>query len=1148
MTPERWLRISQIVADAIELPAAQRAEFVSRACGSDQDLRREVERLLQNHDEAQDFLETLSVSAHDIVHAPGPGAPHLNPGDLVSGRYRIIRFIQRGGMGEVYQAEDVQAGGTVALKTIRPEIASDERVLSRFKREVFLSKKVTHPNVCRVYDLHWHRPGQHSSGIPGPKHEFLFLTMQYLPGETLAEYLRSKGALKPDAALPLIREMAQALDAAHAVRVIHRDFKSGNVMLVPAGEAGNGTRAVVTDFGLARSASLNRDASLTASEAVVGTPDYMAPEQFDKGEVSVASDVYALGVVVYEMITGRKPFSGAKVHKRRRAHELPPSPKTYVPDLPPHWERAILRALAASPGDRFATAQDFVAALETPPKQSRWASGLRWAATVLGIAATAGLALLIAHVIKKPRGGSRPSIAVVGFASTANEHAAGDLSPALSAGLSAALRWGEELAVIPQESITRLKQDLGLTNQDAFSPETLQRIRANVQAEFVVTGSYIETRASDKVILYVNLQQTNGREIAASFQLEGTQTSLDDLTYRAGVRVRRELRTGSLSTNAREFVRASLPSNMTALRLYSQGMEDLRIFQYAKARADLEQAVAADPDFAPAHSLLAEVWNKLDNERKAGEEAERAYRLASNLSREEDLLIAARYWEMSRHDWKQAAEAYRKLMDGYPNKVYYGIHLAQVQDSKDALATLARLRRLTSPPNDDPAIDVEEASNRESLGNYRTAQQLAAEGARKAAERGARHLEADARFNECYASMELGEFDRARSAYDSMNAIYEALGDPSGVVQAKRCLALILVKEGEFEAAMRILDDAVAICREMQSEGCVMRVQRRIANAMTDLGRLTDSLRLAQPVLAYYREQRSDEMIATEVLNIGNVFFLQGHVSEARQSYESALKTFRALDSPKDIAFPLLSLADLFIETGDLSSAQKDAEEALAIGQSTGNPDHIAESEDNLARIAIEREDLDRARSLYEKTLSTRIKIGEKANACYSLMGLAIVELKHGAPEKAVSLAQRAADEFRREHRRDELGFAEAVLAKALLRQGKTAQACRELAALRPLLSGQEDRVAHISTLVEAAPVQAACGAPGLAVRNLNDALREATEDGLVRLELEAEAELGEQELKSGSASAGRRRLEKACAQATKRGYLRIANRCSKPS
>ncbi len=242
--------------------------------------------------------------------------PVFSPGDVLAGRFRILRFIAQGGMGEVYAAEDQVLRDRVALKTIRADIAGDPGTMDRFLREVYLARQVTHPNVSRIFDVFQHG-------------ETKFLTMELLTGETLADRIARAGRLTEAQALPLVAQMASAIGAAHEAGVIHRDFKSANVMLVPDSQKTGGLRAVVTDFGLARRSRSGASASLSAArtetEMVIGTPDYMAPEQVEGGQITPSVDIYAFGVVLYELVTGDRPFTGESPdHRRRQAADRAP--------------------------------------------------------------------------------------------------------------------------------------------------------------------------------------------------------------------------------------------------------------------------------------------------------------------------------------------------------------------------------------------------------------------------------------------------------------------------------------------------------------------------------------------------------------------------------------------------------------------------------------------------------------------------------------------------------------------------------------------------------------------------------------------------------------------------------------------------------
>jgi serine/threonine protein kinase len=243
ITSNRLERIKELFAAAAEMSPPDRSSFLPGVCDGDSALLAEVERLLREHDEMGSFLESGSGSAGLArlvdLHS-------FTVGELVSGRFRVVRFIGRGGMGEVYEAEDLELGRNIALKTIRPEIAADERVIARFKQEIQLSLRVTHSNVCRIFDIERH---QTASGSQDDAQEVTYLSMELLAGETLAERLR-RGRMTTDEALPILLQIIDGLQAAHGAGIVHGDLKSSNVVLIPS-NAGT-ARAVVTDFGLAR--------------------------------------------------------------------------------------------------------------------------------------------------------------------------------------------------------------------------------------------------------------------------------------------------------------------------------------------------------------------------------------------------------------------------------------------------------------------------------------------------------------------------------------------------------------------------------------------------------------------------------------------------------------------------------------------------------------------------------------------------------------------------------------------------------------------------------------------------------------------------------------------------------------------------------
>jgi serine/threonine protein kinase len=274
-------------------------------------------------------------------------APRFAPGEVVGGRFEVVRYIAAGGTGEVYEVQDRETGGRVALKALHPELSEDGDDLARFRREVEDVRRLEHPGICRTFEL-----GEHE-GVP-------FLTMELLDGESLEARL-ARGPMTAEEALPLVRQMVAALSRAHGASLVHGDFKSGNVLLVPRD---GGVRVVVTDFGTAPP----RDAAPPDAppDMVLGTPAYMAPEQALGEEFGPAADIYALGVVLFEMLTGALPHEGDTAVEllEQRVSELAPDPRSLAPDLGLRWQIAILRCLENEPDDRFKSVDDVLVALE----------------------------------------------------------------------------------------------------------------------------------------------------------------------------------------------------------------------------------------------------------------------------------------------------------------------------------------------------------------------------------------------------------------------------------------------------------------------------------------------------------------------------------------------------------------------------------------------------------------------------------------------------------------------------------------------------------------------------------------------------------------------------------------------------------------
>src|SRR6266568_504110 len=1098
----------------------------------------------------------------------GAAAPlgTFRPDDVLSRRFRIVTFLAQGGMGEVYEAEDLELGGRVALKTIRPEIATEPRIIQRFKREIALSRKITHPNVCRIFDLFHHRM-EWGTG----EAELSFLAMELLRGETLASRLRAVGRMTSVDALPIVEQMAAGLDAAHRAGVVHRDFKSANVVLVPSEDGhraeDGGLRAVVTDFGLAR--SVEGGEGLSTGLGMVGTSAYMAPEQVEGGEVTPAADIYALGVVLYEMVTGVKPFVGDSPLSTamKRLKERPASPRVHVPDLDPAWEDVILRCLEPVPARRFASAEEVVRALKGDAvalaKRARRprallataAAGLvallggvlTYRALVTGRAETTAAGVTAARA--EASVSARRSVALLGFKNLSGRPDRAWLSVALAEMLSTELAAGETLRTIPGENVARMKIELALADAESLAPDTLARIRNNLGTDLVVLGSYLALGAKgERVRLDLRVQDAEKGETVASLTETGTEEELFELVSRTSGRLREKLGINALTDEQSMAVRASMPKDPRAAQVYAEGLARLRHFDALKARDLLEKAVAMDPGFPQGHAALAEACSALGYDRKAKEAAQKAFDLSGKLSREERLFVEARYREVSK-EWEKAVEIYRTLFEFFPDNLEYGLHLADAQTSagkaKEAVGTIAALRSLPRPVSDDPRIDLTEAWSAQLHSDLHRAQTLAGHAASLGSRSGSELVVAAARIRQAATLGNLGDAETAAAYYKEAREICERLGDNRCSARALSGIALIQWQSGQFAEARSGYESLIGLYRAMGYED-------GLAGALVDLGTLVNELGehqtargLFNEALTYYRRVEDEVRIVYVEGSIGVALLQTGQLEGAEKRFQEALPSARKFARRGLEAVLLDNLAWILWFRGDLSAAKGKAEEAAAISRQDGQKGFIAFHLLTLGAIARDRGDLVAARTMAEESLALRNEMGQKGRAAESQVELCRIAVDQGRAPDAEPLVRKASSEFRAEESIDNETMALAVLIRALVAQSKLAEAEETLERASALARTTQNVFERLQVALSVARLDTALGRTAKAREGLGVVLSEARAAGFYGLQLECRLALGALEVMSGEAAAGRASLEALEAEASAKGYGLIVMKAS---
>jgi len=1111
----------------------------------------------------QEEIETTSVPAGEAKEAAKQaGLQAFGPGDVLADRYRVIRFIAKGGMGEVYEAEDLTLGVRVALKTIRPEIATNPISVERFKREINIARRITHPNVSRIYDL----------GINRGTSDTMFLTMEFLAGDTLSTRLTLSGKMTEGDCLPLVEQIAAGLAAAHEAGVIHRDFKSANVMLVP-NPNGAGVRAVVTDFGLARTAESDQAlGTLSEADAIMGTPAYMAPEQVEGHRLTPAADIYAFGVVLYEMVTGKRPFAGDTPLSMavKRLTETPVPPRELVPSLEPAWDAVIMRCLQRDPSARFATALDVAGALhsgETPTLiQARGvpvasANRTRWLLVSILVAAAittigivwwpAAKSHSVAASAPSPSTPIRRGVAVLGLSNNSGRADAAWLSTAISEMLATELGAGGKIRIISGEQVARVKADLGISDSEGFTPDGLQKIHNRLDAESLVLGSYTLVGQPDS-LLRINLRlldAASGKELATS-STSGTEAQLFDLVSRAGARIRQQLGLGDLTSTQAIELEASIPSNRDGVRYYTEGIAKLRSLDATAAVDSLTKAVSSDNKHPLIHAALSEAYSVLGNEAKAKEEASRAVALSEKLGPDQKLQIEAGFHKAAK-EWGKAVDAEKSLFESFPDNIEYGLNLANSQISagktKEALVTIETLRKLPSRISGDGRIDLVESRARQEMGDFAGQKAFAAKAATKGRATGSRLLVARARMLEASATLALGDLPGTTAAVDEARSLFEAAGDRSGVARALELTARTVSQQGDLEGERKLLEQALVIHRQVGDSSSVARVLSNIGKVLFLQGRTSEAQKYFDDGLATFRQIGAKFPAALTLNNIGAMMFNRGDLPAAQKRYSQALTLFTDLGDKWGTAMSLTNIAEVLECKGDLDQAREMHEESLALNRAIGEKGGSAYDLLRLGEIYSLRGELVAARDRYQEALSIQNQIADKLGAADSRVALASLAIEQGHPAEAEKQAREAEEILRTEGAAERSVLALAVIAQSLLAQGKQKEAFDTASRAWKQAEKSEDRRVRFSVAVALARARAASKNPSdvdAAIKFLEAETAEASRSLFIISEMDTRLALGEIEIASGRTT-GKQHLAGLEKDAKAKGFDAIARRAA---
>ena len=636
-----------------------------------------------------------TVAEPGVRHVSTTASP-LTVGQKFGTRYHIIRLLGIGGMGAVYQAWDSVLEVGVAVKVIRPPEtmdAEDARAMEkRFKRELLLARQVTHRNVVRIHDL-------------GEFDGITYITMPYMQGSDLATIVKREGKLRIDRVLAIAKQVGSGLAAAHEAGVVHRDLKPANIMVEEEGHA------LIMDFGIARSTSAGM--TMTAGGGVVGTMDYMAPEQARGESVDQRADLYAFGLILNDMLVGRRP--GGTITSVAalldRMQKAPPSVRSVDPSIPVAVDALITKCLQPDPAARYPSLKALLAELEgldaygeplsaAPTGIAQepishpvvgWQWRVKWALAAALLIAVAGLGWLFRDRLTSTAVPSTPaaigppiSLAVLPFRNASGDPALDSLGSSLSQVLGTMLGQSARVRTVPSDRLNQVLKDLRISSNATLAPTELAQVAEFTSARRVLWGQY--SRFGNAIRIDATLQDLDQSTNVPLNAMAPNETSLLTAITELAAVVQQELAHGAPDVLAELKAGTAKPTTTSfeALRLYSEGLRLSQQGSHQEALKSFEAATKADANFALAFAGMAQSYRTLGFDAEAAQASRTAMSLAETLPPQEKYFVSASHYRILNDPTKAIAE-FENLASASPNRADVQYQLGSLYEQAGTL-------------------------------------------------------------------------------------------------------------------------------------------------------------------------------------------------------------------------------------------------------------------------------------------------------------------------------------------------------------------------------------------------------------------------------------------------------------------------------
>jgi serine/threonine protein kinase/tetratricopeptide (TPR) repeat protein len=858
----------------------------------------------------------------------------FQPFDVLAGRYEILKLLGEGGMGAVYKAMDRELNRPVALKVIRPELASNASILARFKQELLLAREVTHRNVIRIFDL-------------GDADGVKFITMEFIEGEDLRALIKERKKVSSEDAVEIIQQVCRALEAAHGVGVIHRDLKPQNIMREESG------RVVVMDFGLAR--TIGND-GMTQTGTLVGTMEYMSPEQALAKELDQRSDLFTLGLILYEMLAGVTPFHAesavASLIKRNSERAIPVS--DHDGKIPRALSNIVSKCLERDPAARYQNATELLrdldawqgksaaATLGFQPAVEPWGRTIHWP-LVTGIAAVLLLATigyvfrgpLFAPSATKSVSGPAVSLAILPFRNASADQSLNWLGSSLSETLSTDVGQSSHLRIVSPERVGQVLRDLRISPDASLDSATVQRLAEFSNADNIVWGRY--TRFGDQIRIDATIQDMkHGHDITlAESATEKNILSAIDLLA-ADIRSNLALSRSTVKELQGQSFKPSTNS-LAAMHDYDDGLQLARAGNFLDAAKRFEAATKEDAQFALAYSELAKSYASLGQDDDAEGASRKAVELSDQLPPAEKYLIQASHDQIQR-DYPKAIEAYDTLAKAAPENTDVLFELAGLYEKSSAYdkAREEYTKLLTLDPKRVDALlgigrtEVDSGNPQKGLEYLTRAQALAVEFGND--EEKGQILQT---VGVAYAALNKHE-DALRNLRESLE-IKRKLGLKKGMAMSLDAIASSEDVLGKSDDALKDYKQALALWQEVGDKAGTGDILNDLGQFHVDHGRYDEGLALFKQSLQAEIDVGNQNNQGLVLNNIGNAYFFKADYQNALTYFQQALQIREKLNVPGNIADALHNLGDTSSKMGQYDQALQQYLRALDLRRSTGD-------------------------------------------------------------------------------------------------------------------------------------------------------------------------------------------------------------------